>query len=150
MLFEFDTENEVKAKAAFLIYIIYRSRNIDRGPKGVDMWAKIERFARSAAKRAETIDEFVQVFKRKMGCDTINPKYTKTTSNKQAAIVNDNGEIWVKSGLRDFGIDIFNSDDETQKGIINCLYEKTQIIILLVRDRLERERNFEEVYNDDD
>ena len=45
--------------------------------------------------------------------------------------------------------DIFNSDTETQEKILDALYRKTQAVILLVRERTDREKNFEEVTNDE-
>ena len=64
MLLGFETENKVKANAAFIIYVIYRSRDKKRGPSGVDMWGQIERFAKASAKRAEDIDDFVEAYKK--------------------------------------------------------------------------------------
>ena len=128
MLFGFNTENEVKAKAAMLIYVIYKSRDVKRAPSGLDMWGQIERFAKAAAKRSEEIDDFVNSFKRKMACSTINPYWMRNDISATNAIISKNREIM------SFGI-----------------YNKTQIVILLVRDRLEREKMFvqEEPRNED-
>ena len=144
MLLGFETENKVKANAAFIIYVIYRSRDKKRGPSGVDMWGQIERFAKASAKRAEDIDDFVEAFKRKMACTTINPKYMKNDTKSANARLLETGEIMVFSNKenRSFGLDVFEND-ELGKEIVDCIYNKTQIIILLVRDRLEREKMFE-------
>lgn len=143
MLLGFDTENEVKANAAFIIYVIYKSRDKKRGPSGVDMWGQIERFAKASAKRAEGIDDFVESFKRKMACTTINPRYMKNDTESANARFMDNGEIMVFSNneSRSFGLDVFENE-KLGKEIVDCIYNKTQIIILLVRDRLEREKMF--------
>ena len=124
MLFGFNTENEVKAKAAMLIYVIYKSRDVKRAPSGLDMWGQIERFAKAAAKRSEEIDDFVNSFKRKMACSTINPYWMRNDISATNAIISKNREI---------------------------MSNKTQIVILLVRDRLEREKMFvqEEPRNED-
>lgn len=145
MLLGFETNNEIKAKAAFIIYAVYKSRDKKRGPSGVDMWGQIERFAKSSAKRSEGIDEFISIFKKKMACSTINPKYLKNDSESASARVLDSGEIMVfrNKNTRSFGIEVLD-DDESGKGVVECIYRKTQIIILLVRDRLEREKMFEE------
>lgn len=138
MLFGFNTEDELKARSALVIYAIYKSRDSKNGPSGVDMWAQIERFARSAAKRADTCDDFVAAFKRKMACRTINPRYLKSAGSSSNARILPTGEIvQFNKEQRDFGLNIF--EDETASLIPKCIYEKTQIIILLVRDRLERE-----------
>lgn len=143
MLFGFQTESEVKAKAALLIYVIYRSRNKDRGPQGVDMWAQIERFAKAAAKRADGIDDFVNSFKRKMACGTINPYWLQGDVEAANAIIKDNGEILTFSEhQRGFGLEIFE-DEKQGREVVECIYNKTQNVILLVRDRLEREKPFD-------
>ena len=149
MLLGFNTESEVKAKAAFLVYVIYKSRDAKRGPSGLDMWGQIERFAKASAKRSEGIDDFVNAFKRKMACSTINPYWMKNDSKATNAVVNDDGSIMEFGGndLRSFGLDILN-DEEHGEEIVVCLYNKTQIIILLVRDRLEREKIFEQEARD--
>lgn len=141
MLFGFNTEDSVKAKAAFIIYAIYKSRDVKRGPQGLDMWGQIERFAKSAAKRSTDIDSFINKFKKKMACSTINPYFLKFDNDISFATINSNNEIMTfdNKNTRNFALDIFQ-DDEHGKDIVDVLYEKTQIIILLVRDRLEREK----------
>ena len=52
MIFGFDTEDGNESTAALLVYAIYRSRNTMQFKVSIDMWDKIERFAKSAAKRA--------------------------------------------------------------------------------------------------
>lgn len=142
MLLGFNTENEVKAKAAMLVYVIYKSRDAKRGPSGLDMWGQIERFAKAAAKRSEGIDEFINSFKRKMACSTINPYWMRNDiPAANAALLKDGSIMSFGGDLRAFGLEIFD-DEENGKEIVDCVYAKTQIIILLVRDRLEREKNF--------
>lgn len=143
MLYGFVTENSTIGGACLLVYAIYRSRDIKRSPSGVDMWGQIERFARASAKRSATIGEFTDKFKRKMCCSTINPKWLKNGIKSVNAMVNrSTGEIisFGNENIRDFAIDIFQADEETQREIIDRLYYETQLIILLVRDRLEREK----------
>lgn len=150
MLLGFGTENEIKAKAAYIVYVIYKSRDTKRGPSGVDMWGQIERFAKASAKRSEGIDAFVNTFKRKMACATINPRWMKNGNATNARVMKNN-EIIVFNNVdtRTFGLDVFD-DEESGKEVVKCIYEKTQIIILLVRDRLEREKMFAQEENEDE
>lgn len=142
MLLGFNTGNEIKAKAAMLVYVVYKSRDVKRGPSGLDMWGQIERFAKAAAKRSEGIDDFVNSFKRKMACSTINPHWMRNDISSTNAILKGDGTIMSFGGdLRAFGLEIFD-DEENGKSVVDCIYNKTQIIILLVRDRLEREKMF--------
>lgn len=142
MLLGFNTENEVKAKAAMLVYVIYKSRDAKRGPSGLDIWGQIERFAKAAAKRSAGIDDFINSFKRKMACSTINPYWMRNdVSAANAAVLKDGSIMSFGEDLRAFGLEIFD-DEENGKEIVDCIYGKTQIIVLLVRDRLEREKIF--------
>lgn len=142
MLFGFNTKNEVKAKAAMIIYVVYKSRDVKKSPSGLDMWGQIERFAKAAAKRSEGIDEFLNSFKRKMACSTINPYWMRNDiPSTNATILKDGSIMSFDEDLRVFGLEIFD-DEENGKEIVDCIYNKTQIIILLVRDRLEREKTF--------
>lgn len=151
MIYNFNTDNEIKARAAFIIYAIYKSRDVKRGPTGMDMWAQIERFAKASAKRNTDIDGFVNTFKKKMACGTVNPYFLKNENEIAHAVQNLRGEIAVfkkNDAVRSFALNIFE-DEETGREVVKCIYEKTQIIILLVRDRLEREKT-EEVFADED
>lgn len=149
MLLGFNTDNTHKAQAAFIVYAVYKSRDRQRGPSGVDMWGQIERYARASAKRNTDIDGFVAAFKRKMSCPTINPKYLKNENNAEYAMKSASGEIAVfkNEDMRTFALDVFENEEEGRE-VVKCLYEKTQIIILLVRDRLEREK-IEGVFEDE-
>ncbi len=150
MLLGFNTENEVKAKAAMLVYVIYKSRDAKRGPSGLDMWGQIERFAKAAAKRSGGIDDFVDSFKRKMGCSTINPYWMRNDAPATNAAVLKDGSIMSLGGdMRVFGLEIFD-DEEKGKEVVDCLYSKTQIVVLLVRDRLEREKMFSQEDKEDE
>lgn len=139
MYFGFDTEDETAGAAALLVYAVYRSRNKRRGPSGLDMWGQIERFARASAKRADTVGDFLASFKRKMACDTINPYWCKTNMFRP----NEYGEVIIRANQRDFMSGIVEADIEYQRDIVRMIYEQTQRIILLVRDRLEREKPIE-------
>lgn len=62
------------------------------------------------------------------------------------ATVLDDGSVIVRGKQeeqRDFMISITEANPEEQQEIVDALYEQTQRIILLVRDRLEREKPFE-------
>lgn len=136
MLFGFPTQSVTAAKAAMLVYATYRSRDVKRGPSGLDMWGQIERFIRSSAKRALTVGEFVNVFKRKMACPTLKPQYMHADWNAP----NEYGEIIVSENKRQFLAEVLECPDEEQRDIVDCLYTQTAKIVLLVRSRLEDEK----------
>ena len=140
MLLKFQTKDMTAAKAATLVYAIYRSRDKRRGPSGVDMWGQIERFARSSAMLAVDVGEFVGMFKRKMACDTIHPKWMGTDALPSA---NERGEIVVLADRRQFMPDIMECAAEEQTAIVDMIYRQTSKIVLLVRARLEDEKPIE-------
>lgn len=90
-------------------------------------------------------------FKQMMACGTINPKWCRTGNIAMNAVQFEDGAIMVRSDndrtQRDFLIEITEAPAEKQEEIANMLYEQTQRIILLVRDRLEREKPFEILNN---
>ena len=155
MLFGFDTENENVAAGSLLVYAVYKSRDTKRGPSGYDMWEQIERFTRRSAKRASDIGEFLKKFKQTMACGTINPRWCATGNVAMNAAQFEDGSIMVRgesggesNSPRDFMLSITESPAEKQQVIVDGLYEQTQRIILLVRDRLEREKPFESKFTE--
>jgi hypothetical protein len=152
MLLGFDTEDNRIASAALLVYAIYRSRDKRRGPSGTDMWGQIERFARAAAKRADTVGDFLTAFKRRMACATINPRWCNTGIVAGKAVRTDTGEIMVfgdeDDSRRDFMVEIVEAQEDEQSEIVEAIYEQTQRVVLLVRDRLEREKPIESKFEE--
>lgn len=139
-LLGFSTADMIAAKASLLVYSIYRSRDKRRGPSGMDMWGQIERFARASAKRALSIGEFVNTFKRRMACDTINPRWMATGLLPPP---DEYGEIIVHQDKRTFMPEIMECDDSEQRTIIDCIYRQTVKVVLLVRARIEDEKPIE-------
>ena len=146
MFFGFNTENSTVAAGALLVYATYKSRDVKRGPSGYDMWEQIERFTRRAAKRADDVSDFLNKFKPLMACGTLNPRFCKTGVAANNAVIEEDGSVIVKSEEsphRDFMIAITEAPQEEQEKVVDCLYSQAQRIILLVRDRLEREKPYE-------
>jgi hypothetical protein len=86
-----------------------------------------------------------------MACGTINPRWTGTGSVAMNAVQFKDGSILVRDRAeepRDFMLSITEAPVAYQEEIINTLYEQTQRIILLVRDRLEREKPFESIFTE--
>lgn len=142
MLYGFRTKDENAAAAALIVYAVYRSRNRKRGPSGVDMWGQIERFTKVSAKRAISIGSFLETFKRKMACETINPKWCDSGSKVMSAIQDELGNIIISGEKgRQFLTEVIESGKD--QDILYQLYKETARVIMLVRDRLEREKPIE-------
>ncbi len=144
MYYGFDTSDENAAVGALLVYGIYRSRDVRRFKVTPDMWAVIERAVKSCAKRALDLNDFVEKLKPKLHCDTIQPRWMKTTDALVSTYVDPaSGEIMElnEEGKRDFWTRLLEEADH--HAVLERLYKRTSLIIALVRDRLERERPLE-------
>ena len=143
MIYEFDTEEKHYATAALLVYAIYRSRDRKRFKVTPDMWAQIERFIKASAKRATNIPLWIEAFKPRMMCSNINPKNMQAGIKGLTAIKNSDGttEYMQFAESREFLTNVLKEVEH--KDVLNALYKETAWIVLLVRDRLEREKPLE-------
>jgi hypothetical protein len=143
MIYTFDTEDHSAATAALLVYAIYRSRDIRRFKVSPDMWAQIERFTKASAKRAKGIPDFIEALKPRMSCGTIHPRWMETGIKGLLPVTDSYGHTnYMQMGdSREFLTGILQQCD--QKDVIRKLYRETAWVILLVRDRLEREKPIE-------
>lgn len=104
--------------------------------------------------RADDVGEFLESFKRQMACGTINPRFCFTGAAAMNAMKFSDGSIFVHEesdkAPRDFMISILEAPQEKQQEITDALYEQSQRIILLVRDRLEREKPLDGKFETED
>jgi hypothetical protein len=147
VIYNFDTNDEQCAVAALLIYVIYRSRNTQRFKVTPDMWSRIFRFTQSAAKRSKTIPDFLSKFSKKMDCESINPKWMKIATNNSPSLLQiDDYFIEFNNPLsRYFMTKIIDDLNMKDNDVIKLLKTNTSWIILLVRERLEREKQVENI-----
>lgn len=145
MIYGFDTQEEDAAVGALLVYAIWRSRDVRRYKITPDVWSQVERFVKSSAKRSATLPEFLERLKPKLLCGTISPKAMALGIQGAIPLVqNASGEVFdfeIQSNAREFLTAVVAQADA--KATIEKLYMETAWIILLVRDRLERERPIE-------
>lgn len=146
MIYNFDTKNENAALGALIVYGCYRSRDISKFKVSPDMWGIIERAAKSCAKRADDLNDFIEKFKKKVSCTSLKPSYMMAHTKSPEILVSDGyGNFITKeeTGGRKFWLNIIE-DSDNQKAIEE-LYKHTSFIIILVRDRLEREKYLREL-----
>ncbi|MEW8957850.1 MAG: hypothetical protein AB2448_01870 [Moorella sp. (in: firmicutes)] len=145
MYYNFDTSDQNAATAALLVYAIYRSRDAKRFKVTPEMWNTIERAVKSVAKRAEDLGEFIEKLKPKLACASIKPKWAKTLPDDVITMKVDpaTGELMQvqDQGRRQFLTDVLEQVDH--RAVLDILYKKAALVILLVRDRLEREKPIE-------
>lgn len=148
MIFNFDTDQQHEAVAALLVYAVYRSRD-KRFKVTPDMWGRIERAVESAAKRAEDLGEFLQRLKPKLSCPAINPKWAKVPGDLMTMKALPDGTLAQveDAGRRQFLTGVLREADAFR--VLECLRRKAALVVLLVRDRLERERPFVKEEDDD-
>lgn len=152
MIYNFDTSNEDAAVAAFLVYAIYRSRDIKRFKITPEMWNTIERACKSVAKRAEDLPEFIEKLKPKLSCASIKPKWAKTIPDGMVTMMkNPDGSLYEigfdqEQSRRQFLTDVLEIADD--RAVLDALYKKAAYVVLLVRDRLEREKPYEAQFED--
>lgn len=127
----FSTESVSHANAALLLYAMYRSRSASSPLNGIETWTRVSSFMRSACIKSDTTAKFVKEFCRKSKVDAIKPHYLNTG---EPVILSD-GTLVKMDGVNNYQLNIM-ADSETRK-----LYEsEPQYIILLVRERIQREK----------
>ncbi len=145
MYYNFDTDDHGAAVAGLLVYAIYRSRNLKRFKITPDMWSMIERACKSASKRAADLGDFIEKLKPKLYCETIQPRWANTMPAGVVTMKLDpeTGELIqvADKGRRRFLTDVLQEVNHRQ--VLDFLYRKTALVVLLVRDRLEREKPME-------
>lgn len=152
MYYNFDTSDENAAIAALLVYAVYRSRDHKKFKVTPDMWGTIERAVKSVAKRAPDIGTFLEKLKPKLACSSIKPKWANTMPEGMITMkINpETGELMqvADQGKKQFLTDVIELADN--KKVLDVLYKKAALVVLLVRDRLEREKPIEARFIDDE
>lgn len=150
MIYGFDTEHEHEAVAALCVYVVYRSRDTKRYKVTPDMWSQIERFTRASAKRSRTIPDFIEKLKPRLMAGTLNPRWMRVgMSGYIPMVVTDDGmrlSVGTDDDMREFMTGIVASAD--QRRVMKALNDNSAWVILLVRDRLEKERVIERRFAD--
>lgn len=156
MLYGFDTDDRAAATAALVIYAVYRSRDMRRFKVTPDLWGQVERFAKAAAKRAGSLGEFIEKLKPRLSCATLSPKWLAVGAKGEISTiaVHDIETGALRYAIqpaapvdqREFLTGILGGIDHQQ--VLALIYRETAYCVLLVRDRLERERPIERHIDD--
>lgn len=113
----FATDDPSTATAALLVYAVYAGRDRNRFTVTLDMWSKIERFVKSAAKRATSIPKFLEALKPRLACHTLHPA------------------LFTEETLRSI-----QQHKALEQEVLSRLYTETAWIIVLVREAIDRDR----------
>lgn len=152
MIYGFDTQDEAAATGALLVYAVWRSRDRARFRVTPDLWGQIERFAKAAAKRAGSLPAFLEALKPRLACATLAPAAMRVglSGTIPLEIYRDAATGAVQHYIqrppdpeaREFLTRVFEQADG--RAVLQRLYRETAWVVLLVRDRLERERPVED------
>lgn len=149
MIYNFDTSEKRYAVAALLLYATYRSRDKSKFKVSPEMWGQIQRFTQAAAKRAKTLQQFINNLQPKMNCPSLNPKWLEIGIQGRTFLQSGSNFIELSQPeRRNFLTEVLREVDD--KEVIKLLRNETQFIILLVRDRLEKEKSIENTFNIED
>lgn len=145
MIYGFDTEDEANATAALLVYATWRSRDTARYRVTPDVWSQVERFTKAAAKRATTLAAFIEALKPRFYAGTLSPRAMEAGIKGPVPLLALGSgavlEVAAPEEQREFMVGVIERAD--QKAVLDRLYRETAWVVLLVRDRLERERPIE-------
>lgn len=132
MIHHFDTDDEHAGIAALLVYCLWRSRDTRRFKVTPEVWSQVERFTKAAAKRAPTLPRFIEAMQPRLCVGALAPRVMHLALT---------GEPPVEDAPRQFLTDVLARADDA--AVMDRLYRETAYVILLLRDRLERERAIE-------
>lgn len=131
MIYNFCAESERHARAALLLYAMYRSRSDSSSLTGKETWERFHSYMRAACIKAENTAEFVEHFCRKAQIGSIKPAYL-TTDMPQIRL--ESGALISMKDARDYALDAFTDD------ILSLYNSEAHYLIMLVRERLQREK----------
>ena len=142
MLYQFDTDSLSHAKAALLLYGMYRSRKKESPLNGLETWDRFQTFVRGACLKASTTAEFVQAFCKKAKIDSVKPRYLNTG---EPVVMPDTGELIVSGGVADYRLGVI-----ADNSLLRLYNTESMYLIMLVRERIQREKFMPEVEDDED
>ncbi len=143
----FDSDDPVAATAALLVYAVWRSRNRKRLKITPDIWSQVERFVKASAKRATNLPRFIEALKPRLCCESLHPTAMSVGLSGTISLLRAGGEADIylsPDWQRQFLTRALDGVD--QRAVLDMLYRETSWIILLVRDRLEREKPIEQTF----
>lgn len=127
----FSTESLEHAKCALLLYAMYRSREKNSSLNGMETWDRCRNFIRGAVLKSETVGGFVNEFCKKAGVLSIKPIYL----GSGGLVKIDEGTLIEAEGVYDYHIQIF-----ADKELLKLFEKESQYIIMLVREKIQREK----------
>lgn len=151
MQYGFDTDDAPEGIGALLVYAAWRSRDKARLKITPKIWGQVEDAARASAQGAATLGEFLDLLKPHVECRALDPRWCAIGAAGEVPLI----AVHDAEGRLSYAIQPARASDQREfltgllraadhKAVLRKLRRETALIVLLVRDRLERERPLEE------
>lgn len=121
---------------------MYRSRKKESPLNGLETWDRFQTFVRGACLKATTTAEFVQAFCKKAKIDSVKPRYFSTGD---PVLMSGTGELISSAGIEDYRLGILADDS-----LMSLYNTESLYLIMLVRERIQREKFTPEVEDDEE
>lgn len=135
MYYNFNTKSLSKAKAALLLYAMYKSRDMNSPLNGLETWTRAESFCKGACLKSSTTSEFVTKFKEMAKVGAIKPYYLADDRDGENIVSLPDGSVVSGENFKNFQISIIE-DNEIRK----VIEKEYPLIVMLVRERIQREK----------
>lgn len=132
MQFGFTTENVKRAKAALLLYAVYRSRSKTSSLNGLETWNRFTSYIRGACLKSENTAQFINVFCKMSGVGSIKPLYLETDGGMMEL---SDGSVIMSDRLKEYKINIIEDDS-----LMQIFENEGQLLVMLIRERIQREK----------
>jgi hypothetical protein len=159
MIYGFETDDQHAATAALIVYVVWRSRDRQRVKITPDIWGQVERWTKDASKRARSLPELIEALKRpgRICAGALHPRFMEVGLGGEAPltyVVGEDGRLREaiqfaadrETGRREFMTRVLERTDAA--AVIRAAHRETTWVIMLVRDRIERERPIEQQLDD--
>lgn len=132
MYYQFSTDNLKRAKAALILYAVYKSRNQASSLNGLETWNRFTSFIRGACLKSTNTAEFVNHLCKMADTGSIKPIYLK---DGNGLVFLPDGTIAESNNIKDFKVNLFEDDS-----LLELFENEGTLLVMLVRERLEREK----------
>lgn len=132
MQFGFITEDLKRAKAALLLYAVYRSRPKTSSLNGLETWNRFTSYIRGACLKSENTAQFINVFCKMAGVGSIKPLYLETDGGMMEL---SDGSLIFSDRVKEYKIDIIEDDS-----LMSIFENEGQLLVMLIRERIQREK----------
>lgn len=128
----FQTDNVQRAKAALILYAIYRSRPKTSSLNGLETWNRFTSYIRGACLKSENTAQFVDVFCKMAGVGSVKPRYMEMYGGMIS--LND-GVLFESPNVKEYNTELVEDDT-----LLPIIENEGQLLVMLVRERIQREK----------